>query len=87
MPRVLLLTKEGCKPCLRVKRILEELRSATPGLEFEELDMASERGTELAVHHNVLYPPAVFIDGRLFAYGKIHEAPLRDAVQAVESAR
>lgn len=82
MPHVLLVTKEGCKPCSRVKRILAEFRNEIPSLTVEEIDFSSQRGMELAIQHNILYPPAVYVDGQFLAYGKIYEEPLRDAVRA-----
>lgn len=77
---VIVLGKEGCNPCARVKRLLLEMRSTHPELEVEEVDMASPRGLELALRHNVLYPPAVFIDGVFLAFGKIREADLDRAL-------
>ncbi len=85
--KILLLTQEGCSPCKRVKRILSEIEkgvklnsgSAT-SIEVEEMGFASELGMKLAVEHQILYPPAVFIDGQLFGKGKIREDELREAI-------
>ncbi|MGO9644290.1 MAG: hypothetical protein ACLPY5_06030 [Candidatus Bathyarchaeia archaeon] len=72
MATVQVLTSEGCLPCLRVKRILKELQEEIPSLGVEEIDYASPRGMKLAFDNNVLYPPAVFLDGKLIAKGKIY---------------
>ncbi len=85
--KILLLTQEGCSPCKRVKRILSEIEkelkmsggSAT-SIEVEEVGFASELGMKLAVEHQILYPPAVFIDGQLFGKGKIREDELKGAI-------
>lgn len=75
------VTKEGCLPCLRIKRIVAELKAELPQIEVREVDFASEEGASLAVRNNILYPPAVFINGALFGKGKILEEPLKDAVR------
>ena len=72
MVRVLLVTSEGCKPCSRVKRVLRELQAAMPDLAIEEVDYYSPAGSRLAVENGITYPPAVFIESRLFEKGKIH---------------
>ncbi len=48
---------------------------------MREVDFASEEGLALSVKNAILYPPAVFIDGKLFAKGKILEEPLKEAVR------
>ncbi len=68
---VLLLTSEGCKPCSRVKRILGELQAVMPELAVEAVELNSPTGSKLAMENGVLYPPAVFIEGKLFAKGKV----------------
>ncbi len=75
------MSKEGCLPCLRIRRILGDLKSEIPGMEVREVDFASEEGVTLAVKNTILYPPAVFINGLLYAKGKIMEEPLKEAVR------
>lgn len=78
--KVLLITKEGCLPCLRVKRILNEMKNELPELSMDEVDFASESGMKLAIEFQVLYPPAVFIDDMVFK-GKIPEDELKEAIR------
>ena len=78
---VAFVTKEGCLPCLRIRRILGELKAELPGIEIREVDFTSEEGVALAVKNGILYPPAVFINSILFAKGKIMEGPMKDAVR------
>lgn len=82
MREIIVLGKEGCNPCDRVKRILHEMQADGVAMTIREVDMTSDEGTQLALQHNVLYPPAVFIDGRFLAYGKIHEADLQRALRS-----
>ena len=72
MTTVRVLTSEGCLPCISVKRNLKELQTELPSLVVEEIDFTSPAGSKLAFENNVLHPPAVFLDGRLFAKGKIY---------------
>ncbi len=81
MVEVAIVSKEGCTPCLRVKRIVGELKAEIPQISVREVDFTSQEGVELAMRENILYPPAVLIDGRLFAKGKIFEEPLKEAVR------
>jgi hypothetical protein len=43
-----------------------------PDLTVEELEFTSPAGSKLAIENEILYPPAVFVDGTLIAKGKIH---------------
>lgn len=81
MAHAQLLTSEGCTPCLRVKRILRELQAELPSLKVEEVDYASPLGSRLAMENGVLYPPAVFLDGKLIAKGKIDGESLIAAIR------
>ncbi len=81
MVNVQLLTSEGCTPCLRVKRILRELQAELANLAIEEVEYASSQGSKFARENGILYPPAVFLEGKLIAKGKI------DAQSLVETIR
>lgn len=85
---IVLVTQEGCTPCKRVKRILSEIEKevkehsgSSASFEVEEVDFSSELGMKLAVEHQILYPPALFIGGQLFGKGKIREDELREAIR------
>ncbi len=43
-----------------------------PRLMVEVMDLSSPLGSKLAMQNAVLYPPAVFIEGKLYAKGKIN---------------
>ena len=79
---MLLVTQEGCNPCLRVKRILGEIARTVPDLVVREVRFDSEEGVSLAQQHGILFPPAVIGDGRLVGKGKIREEDLYDAMGA-----
>ncbi len=79
--QVLVVSKEGCLPCIRIKRIVDELKAELPAIVVREVDFTSEEGVGLAVKNGILYPPAVFINGSMFGKGKILEQPLKEAVR------
>ena len=82
MTNVQVLTSEGCTPCLRVKRIVKELQAEIGNVTVEEIDFASPTGSKMAIENNVTYPPAVFVDGKLVAKGKIYAEQLVAAIHA-----
>jgi len=84
--KVTLLTSLGCTPCLRVKRILGDLQTEIRDLAVDEVDFASPTGSRLAIENGVLYPPAVFLEGKLIAQGKIHAEELTAAIRKFEGA-
>ncbi len=81
MIQVDVVSKEGCLPCERVERILNDLKAEIPAIAIREVDFTSDEGVALAVKFGILYPPAVFINGSMFAKGKIHEEPLKEAIR------
>ena len=83
---VLVVGKEGCLPCLTVSHVLEEMKTEHPNLLVKEVDFASAEGLDLAVRYNILFPPAVFIDGNLYAKGKIYPEALKDAIRKAAGA-
>ena len=76
-----MISKEGCLPCKRIERIMGELKAELPEISVRDVDFTSEEGVALSVKNSILYPPAVFINGSLFAKGKIFEEPLKEAVR------
>ena len=84
---IAVVSKEGCLPCLRVKRIMAELKDELPGIDVREVEFTSDEGFALSIRNTILYPPAVFINGALFAKGKILEEPLKEAVRRAAGGR
>ena len=86
MVRVLLVTSEGCKPCSRVKRVLKELQAEMPDLTVDEVDYYSPDGSKLAMENWITYPPAVFIEGKLFEKGKVHTDAMVASIRKMKGA-
>jgi predicted thioredoxin/glutaredoxin len=81
VPNVMLLTSYGCTPCLRIKRILNDLQAEMPNLCVEEVEFKSVSGSKLSIENNVLYPPAVFLEGKLLTKGKIDAGKMIAAIR------
>jgi glutaredoxin len=73
---VTLLTKENCGLCDQAKGVLERLRPEFD-LDIELIDVSSETGRALAERAGMAFPPAVFVDGEPFSYGRLSEKKLR----------
>ena len=82
MTNVQVLTSEGCTPCLRVKRILKEIQLEIPNVAVEEIDFASPTGSKIALQNNIAHPPAVFVEGKLVAKGKVYSEQVVAAIRA-----
>jgi len=85
--KVLLMTSLGCTPCIRVKRILTELKTEIPDLALEEMEFASPAGSKLAIENGILYPPAVFLNGKLIAKGKIDADKMVASIRELDGER
>lgn len=83
--RVTLLTQPDCAFCDHAKRVLARIGQDLT-LEIEEIDLASDRGRDLATTHGVLFAPGVLLDGVSFSYGRLSERRLRKALSRVGSA-
>jgi hypothetical protein len=42
-----------------------------PSLRVKEVEYTSASGSKLSIENSIQYPPAVFLDGKLIAKGKI----------------
>ncbi|MGH2684561.1 MAG: glutaredoxin family protein [Actinomycetota bacterium] len=86
MTDVLLLTKEDCKFCEQAKDVLARLTDEY-GLTVRELGFDSDEGRSLALSAGALFPPAVFLDGEPFSYGRLSERRLRKELRAGAASR
>lgn len=76
MTRVTLLTTADCALCEQAKEVLARLGGEL-ALEVEVLDVATDRGREIAASSGMAFPPGVLLDGRPFSYGRLSERKLR----------
>ena len=59
---------------------MEESKGENSSLCIQEVKFSSPEGMKLAADYQILYPPAVFIDGKFFGKGKIREEDLKNAL-------
>lgn len=76
MISVTLLTKQNCHLCDHAKEMLGRLAADYP-IAVETVDLASREGSQVALEAGFLFPPALLIDGRPFAQGRLSEGKLR----------
>jgi len=80
MIQVLLLTQESCTFCVQAKELFDRL-SKEYDLTVAILDVQSPEGEELALRSGLLFPPGVFLDGKLFSSGRPSERKLRHELE------
>ena len=79
MPVVRIISALGCKPCERVKVLLEEIQARHPDLEIDHVDMLTDEGVALSARHRVWTLPTLIIDDAIVAEGDV-ELPDLEAV-------
>lgn len=68
--QVTFVTAPACHYCAHGRTVLAELADRIP-LEVREVGLDSDEGRELLTVHRFAFPPAVIVDGRLLAHGRL----------------
>ncbi len=76
MTQIVLLTKVDCHFCDQAKETLDRLAAEYP-LHVREVALDSAEGRALAARSGAPFPPVAFLDGEVFAYGRLPEHKLR----------
>ena len=71
-----LITTGECHLCDHAHRVLDAL-DGEYAFRLREVDWESEQGQALVVPDGVAFPPALYVDGELVAYGRLSERSLR----------
>ena len=79
MTRITLLTKPDCDLCDHAKQVLARI-GTDHAIDVETVELDGDRGRTLAVASGMAFPPAVFVDGESFSYGRLSERKLRKAL-------
>ena len=82
----MLLTKKDCAFCEQAKAVLSRLQGEYD-LRVREMALDSDEGHRLALASGALFPPAIFLDGEPFSYGRLSERKLRRALAQLQSCR
>jgi glutaredoxin len=77
MVNVTILTQASCAFCDHAKEILARTAAEYP-LDLHEIRMDTEEGRNLAIRNGVMFAPGIFIDDKLFSYGRLSEKKLRN---------
>ena len=64
------VTAPGCHYCDHGRAVLDDLARRMP-LETREVPLDSDEGRHLLAVHRFAFPPAVIVDGRLIAHGRL----------------
>lgn len=68
--QVTYVTAPACHYCEHGRTVLAELAERIP-LEVREVALDSDEGRRLLATHRFAFPPAVIVDGRLVAHGRL----------------
>jgi hypothetical protein len=64
------VTAPACHHCEHGRVVLTELAARVP-MDVREVSLDSEEGRRLLATHRFAFPPAVIVDGRLVAHGRL----------------
>jgi glutaredoxin len=81
-PVLTLVTTADCHLCEHARRVLDRLRVEFR-FDIEEIDWESSEGQALVVKDAVVFPPALYLNGRLAAFGRLSEGQVRRTLAAV----
>jgi glutaredoxin len=68
LPKVTLLTSSACAPCEQAKAIWRQVHEQVD-FKFEDVDITSPRGRDLAARHNIFTTPAAIVNERVVLRG------------------
>lgn len=64
------VTAPACHLCDHGRQVLDELATRIP-MRIVEVDLDSDEGHRLLARHRFAFPPAVVVEGRLVAHGRL----------------
>jgi hypothetical protein len=76
------VTAPSCHLCEDAHRILLEVGMEFP-VRIREIAWDSPEGVRRRIQGAALFPPAIFINGRFFSYGRLSRGRLRKALEAL----
>lgn len=74
------LTAPNCRLCVHGRAVLDDLAIRLP-ISIREVDLLSEEGRQLVAVGRVPFPPALFLDGRAIAHGRLSARRLERQLQ------
>lgn len=73
--QVLLITADGCHFCAHAKGVLARVAERYP-LTISEIAWDSDEGRRLVERDGIPFPPGIYLDRRLFGYGRLSSGKL-----------
>lgn len=73
---VTIVTQLACPWCEHAQEILDRL-SREYRIDVAPIPISEPEARQLAERSGMVFPPGVFLDGRLFSYGRLSERKLR----------
>lgn len=80
MTLALLISTGDCHLCERARDVLGRLASERE-FALQELDWEDPEAVRLLERDGIPFPPAIYLDGRFVAYGRVSEGALRRRLQ------
>lgn len=68
--QVTYVTAPACHYCDHGREVLADLGERVP-MDVREVSLDSDEGRRLLTEHRFAFPPAVIVDGRLIAHGRL----------------
>lgn len=68
-----MLSAPGCSHCRAFRTFWESQAKDWPQVKFEEVDVTTPRGQELAGQHMIFASPGIILNGELFSTGGVNE--------------
>lgn len=78
--RATLVTASDCHLCEHARQVLARLQHTWP-LVVKEVGWGSSEGLALVQRDGVPFPPALYIGGELYGYGRLSEGRLRGLLE------
>lgn len=83
MAKVSVIYAQWCPSCPATKSFWKKLRNDIP-FQYEEIDIETDRGREIAERHNIKTVPTTLINGRTYFVGTPEKSR---AIQVLKSSR
>ncbi len=78
------VSAKGCSHCEEAKRLLqEEIKKQFPNVEFEFIDMMTEKGMELVQKHGIMASPGIIVNSELFSVGGLDKNKLVEKIKSL----
>ncbi len=75
----------GCHTCKELEAFWQTIKGDFPAVQFDRVDVTTDRGQELAQKYMVFASPGIIINGELFATGGFDKSALVEKLKAASA--